>query len=148
MRSAAAAVARNSHHPLGMPAKGRPTSRAIRVLRRILRQPMLVPAAAGFLGGIIVSILVVRVGSIAILILAATSGLGATITWWLRGAQDRRLQRAMRERLQRRIQRARRLRRNQGTIAEVEPATAGEAKPEELVACHDFNAAKGHFDHW
>jgi hypothetical protein len=131
-----------------MPANQRSTSRSIRILRRILRQPMLLPAAAGFLGGIIVAILVVRVGSIAILILAATSGLGATIAWWIRGAQDRRIQRAMRERLQRRIQRARRLRRNQGTIAEVEPATAGAAKPEKLLACHDFNEAKGHFDHW
>jgi len=142
--SAAGAVARNSHHPIGMPANQRSTSRSIRILRR---QPLL-PAAAGFLGGIIVAILVVRVGSIAILILAATSGLGATIAWWIRGAQDRRIQRAMRERLQRRIQRARRLRRNQGTIAEVEPATAGAAKPEKLLACHDFNEAKGHFDHW
>jgi hypothetical protein len=44
-------------------------------------------AAAGFLGGIIVAILVVRVGSIAILILAAASGLGATIAWWIRGAR-------------------------------------------------------------
>ena len=109
---------------------------------------MLLPIAAGFLGGIIVSILVVRVGSIAALILAATSGLGAVIVWWIRGAQERRAQLAMRQRLQRRIRRARRLQRNQGTITEVERDLVHVANPQEFVACHDFNAARGHFDHW
>jgi len=109
---------------------------------------MLLPAAAGFLGGIIVSIFVAWGGSMAILLLATTSGLSATIAWWFRGSQDRRIQHAMRERLQRRTHSARRSRRNQGTTAEVEPETVGAATPEDFVAFHDFNTAQGHFDHW
>lgn len=129
-----------------------PTEQSIRILRRILRGTMLLPAAAGFLGGILVSILVATGGSRAILVLAVASGLGATVIWWLRGAQDRRSQRAVRERLKRRIHRARRARRNQRTTAEVEPGTVGSAEPdpssEDFVVFHDFNAAQGHFDHW
>ena len=133
---------------MGMPAIRRPASRSLRILRRILRRTMLLPTAAGFLGGIIISILVVTAGSMAALLLAATTGVGATIVWWLRGAEERRIQRAMRERLQRRIHSARRSRLSQETTTEVEPETEGAGKPEELVVCHDFNAAQGHFDHW
>jgi hypothetical protein len=108
---------------------------------------MLLPAAAGFLGGIIVSVLVIRLGSMAALLVAAASSLGAIIAWWLRGAEDRRVQRALRERLERRMKRARRSRPNKGIISEVGRETV-DAEPESFVAFHDYNTAQGHFDHW
>ena len=106
---------------------------------------MLLPAAAGFIAGIMVAILAARGGPMAILVLAAASALGGTVVRWVRGARDRRIRRAARERLERRIHRARM---QLTTTAEVEPGVAGAAKPEDFVAFHDFNTAQGHFNHW
>ena len=131
----------------GMPATRPSATRCIRLLRRALRGAILLPTAVGFLGGIIVSVVVVRLRSTAALLVAATSGLGATIAWWLRGAEDRRVQRAMRERLQRRMRRARRSQRDKDIRAEVNRET-GETEPEGFVAFHDYNPAQGQFDHW
>ena len=99
---------------------------------------MLMLVATGALAGAIVASHFIRRGSIPVVLLAAAICLGAIAVWRLRHAPYRRMDRSERARARWRsgaeIQRA--------VVAGLGRSANG------LVAFHDFNAARGCFDHW
>jgi len=114
------------------------TGQLIRVFQRMLPTKMLMLVALGALAGAIVSGLFIRSGSIRVLLLAAASGLGAIILWRLCKAQNRRI-----DRLQ-----PGRLNRSGGAGVQRIAVARLDRMPNALVAFHDFNTARGCFDHW
>jgi len=106
--------------------------------------------AVGFAAGVTVSCVIFCRSWMLILVLAAAICLGVIVVWALRKA--RRIDRSTRERLKRRLHRPGRKRPNQGTATKGEPVTADAEEPdpssEDFVAFHDFDAARGRFDHW
>jgi hypothetical protein len=99
---------------------------------------MLMLVAAGALAGAIVASHFVRRGSIPVALLTAAICLGALAVWRLRHAPYRRMDRSERARSSWRS----------GAEDQRTVAAGLDRSANDLVAFHDFNTARGCFDHW
>ncbi len=109
-----------------------------RIFQRILPKKIPVLVAVGGLAGAMVSSFFVRGGLIAILLLAAAI-LVAVVVWRFRLAQNRRIRCSESDRLSCR---------SAEKVERVVAPRLDQQVQEGIIAFHDFNTARGCFDHW